>query len=227
MTIPESIEAVVFDCDGVVVDSEGLAWRAWADVLARYGIAVAEADVEALTGGTQQGVYEAFATRGNLPPAGDVITTVDELTRQRIPRELGAFEDAVKAIRALRQCGVPLGLATSSGRARLDAMLAAVGLLDAFSVTTAGDEVMHGKPAPDIYEVTARRLDAEPRRCVAIEDTGTGVAAAKAADMRVLGVVRGHVNPAQLDAAHRVVERLSVQAILRLLRASPRRVARR
>lgn len=211
-----SVQAVVFDCDGVVVDSEGLAWRAWADVLARYGVAVAEADVEALTGSTQQDVYEAFAARGNLPPAADIIETVDELTRQHIPRELNAFKDAVEAIHELRQRGVPLGLATSSGRARLAATLAAVGLVDAFSVTTAGDEVAHGKPAPEIYEVTARRLDADPQHCVAIEDTRTGVAAAKAAGMRVLGVARGHVDPAQLDAAHRVVQQLSVQAILRL-----------
>ena len=211
-----SVQAVVFDCDGVVVDSEGLAWRAWADVLARYGIALAEADVEALTGSTQQEAYEAFAARGNLPPTADVLETVDELTRHHIPRELCAFEDAVEAIHELRQRGVPLGLATSSGRARLGATLAAVGLVDVFSVTTAGDEVAHGKPAPDIYEVTARRLDADPWRCVAIEDTRTGVAAAKAADMRVLGVARGHVDPARLDAADRVVKRLSLQAILRL-----------
>ena len=106
-----------------------------------------------------------------------------------------------------------LAVASSSPRERLDRTLARAGL--AFGVTVAGDEVEHGKPAPDMFLAAAARLAVAPERCVVVEDSAPGVAAGVAARMPTLGVQR--TPHADLSAADAVVETLSARAILALL----------
>ena len=112
----------------------------------------------------------------------------------------------------LRARGVPIAVASSSVRERLDRTLAHAGL--AFEVTIAGDEVEHGKPAPDMFLLAAERLALPPEACVVVEDSPPGVAAGLAAGMPTLGVRR--VPEIDLSAATRVVDEVSVEAILEL-----------
>ena len=100
------------------------------------------------------------------------------------------FEDAVATARELKARGVPIAIATSSLRERLDATLHASRLEDVFDVTVAGDEVDNGKPAPDLFLAAAERLGLPPEQCVAVEDSPAGVEAALAAGMRVVAVAR-------------------------------------
>jgi HAD superfamily hydrolase (TIGR01509 family) len=86
-------------------------------------------------------------------------------------------------IDALRQRGIPSGLASSSWPGWIEALLGGTGLKGAFDAVTSSKEVAHGKPAPDVYLLTAEKLSVAPERCIAIEDTPTGLAAAKAAGM--------------------------------------------
>lgn len=209
-----SIDAIIFDCDGVLVDSEALAWQAWTDVLAQQGVEVTASDVEMLTGGSQQRVYDAFAERSLLPPFATVARAVDALTRRLITEDLQAFEDARETLNELRPRRIPLGVATASGRARLDATLQAVGMAEVFDITVAGDEVARPKPAPDLYLAAASALSAHPARCIAVEDTATGIASARSAGLFVVGVARHHVQPSQLREAHNVVHRLTARDVL-------------
>jgi HAD superfamily hydrolase (TIGR01509 family) len=154
-----------------------------------------------------------IAQRAALPEADAFWPALRDELFALIDAELRPFPDALAALEALRADGIPVAVASSSPRERLDRTLAGAGL--SFGVTVAGDEVEHGKPAPDMFLAAAARLGVEPARCVVVEDSGPGVAAGVAAGMPTLGIQReAH---ADLSAADAIVERLSADAILALL----------
>jgi HAD superfamily hydrolase (TIGR01509 family) len=212
-------QAVIFDCDGTLVDSEPLARRAWERSLAPHGYAIDDAEYAGLIGLPYPKVHGFFAQRiaGLAAPdafwdaySAELFALIDSV--------LEPFDDALETVRELRARGVTMAVASSSPRARLDHTLARAGLSDAFAVTVAGDEIARGKPAPDMFLAAAAQLGVEPARCVAIEDSGPGVAAALAAGMITIGVAR---NGVPLDRAHAVLHRLSADAVLATQRVSP------
>ena len=206
--------AVIFDCDGTLVDSEPLARTAWERALEPYGYEVTEADVEACIGRPFPRVHEYFAERVALPGHDEMWAAFSSRLFELIDAELVPFDDAIDAARELRSRGVPVAVASSSPRERLQRTLGRAGLLDAFDVVVAGDEVAHGKPAPDMFLLAAERLGVEPSACVVIEDSPPGVQAGIAAGMFTLAVCRVPGTEASLAAADRVVDTLSVDAIL-------------
>jgi HAD superfamily hydrolase (TIGR01509 family) len=205
--------AVIFDCDGTLVDSEPLAGRAWKATVAPYGYEVTDADLEACMGIPYPRTHAYLSTRAALPDAAALWPELRRELFSLIDAELVPFPDAVRAAAELCERGVRLAVASSSPRERLDRTLARAGL--SFAVTVAGDEVEHGKPAPDMFLAAAERLRVAPERCVVVEDSGPGVSAGRAAGMPTLGVRR--VAHADLSGADAVVETLSAEAILALL----------
>ena len=206
--------AVIFDCDGTLVDSEPLARTAWERAMAPYGYAVTDADAEACVGLPFPRVHSYFAERAALPDVDAMWTEFSGELFTLIDSELVLFDDAVEAARALRARGVPVAVASSSPRERLERTLGRAGLLDAFDVVVAGDEVEHGKPAPDMFLLAAARLGVRPASCVVIEDSPPGVQAGRAAGMFTLAVCRVPGTEASLAAADRVVDTVSAYAIL-------------
>jgi HAD superfamily hydrolase (TIGR01509 family) len=206
--------AVIFDCDGTLVDSEPLARTAWEQALEPYGYALTDADAEACIGLPYPRVHAYFAERVRLPDARTFWGLFSAELFALIDGELVPFDDAVAAVRELRERGVPVAVASSSPRERLHRTLGRVGLLDAFDVSVAGDEVSRGKPAPDMFLVAAERLGVEPAACVVIEDSPPGVQAGIAAGMFTLAVCRVPGTEASLAAADRVVDTVSADAIL-------------
>jgi len=205
---------VIFDCDGTLVDSEPLAGRAWKATVAPYGYEVTDDDLAECMGTPYGNTHGYMAARAQQLPDRETFWPLlrDELFAL-IDAELRPFPDALETLTALRAEGVPVAVASSSPRERLDRTLAGAGL--SFGVTVAGDEVAHGKPAPDMFLEAAARLGVAPPRCVVVEDSAPGVAAGIAAGMPTLGVQReAH---ADLSAADAVVERVSARAILALL----------
>ena len=206
--------AVIFDCDGTLVDSEPLARLAWERALAPYGYALTDADADACVGLPYPRVHEYFAARVTLPAAEPFWTEFSGELFTLIDTELAPFDDAVDAARELRSRGVPVAVASSSPRERLERTLGRAGLLDAFDVVVAGDEVEHGKPAPDMFLLAAARLGVRPSACVVIEDSPPGVQAGRAAGMFTLAVCRVPGTEASLAAADRVVDTVTADAIL-------------
>jgi HAD superfamily hydrolase (TIGR01509 family) len=206
--------AVIFDCDGTLVDSEPLARQAWEEVLGGYGYAPTDADMEASVGLPYARVHGYFSERAALPAADEFWVEYSGALFALIDGTLVPFEDAIEAARELRRRGIPVAVASSSPRERLQRTLGRAGLLDAFDVTVAGDEVEHGKPAPDMFLVAAERLGAEPADCVVIEDSPPGVAAGVAAGMVTLAICRVPGTEGTLAAADRVLDALSADAIL-------------
>jgi HAD superfamily hydrolase (TIGR01509 family) len=206
--------AVIFDCDGTLVDSEPLARTAWAQTLEPYGYAVTDADAEATVGLPFPRTHAYFAERVELPGAAEIWTAYSGTLFALIDDQLVTFDDALAAVRELRERGILLGVASSSPRERLHRTLARAGLLGAFDVSVAGDEVANGKPAPDMFLLTAERLGVAPADCIVIEDSPPGVQAGLAAGMHTLAVCRVPGTEATLAAADRVVDFLSADVIL-------------
>jgi HAD superfamily hydrolase (TIGR01509 family) len=192
-----SIESVIFDLDGVLVDSE--IW--WDEVriafAADHGRTWTAADQSAVMGANSAGWARIMRQRLELDLAEPAIerAIVDAVVeRYRIdgaPRIDGAI-GAVRRIAADR----PVAVASSAHARVIAAALEATGLTDIFEVVVSSDEVAHGKPAPDVYLEAARRLGLEPAMCLVVEDSFNGVRAARAAGMTVVLIPNRSVPPA-------------------------------
>jgi HAD superfamily hydrolase (TIGR01509 family) len=200
---------IVFDCDGVLVDSEELAWSAWRTVLDQYNIPVTTDDIALLTGRTDRDAHAHFRQRGALPDHATFWEQLSEVTYYLFDEHLQAFEDAADTLDVLAMRGARLAVASSSPRERLDRSLAATGLDEYFEFAVGGDEVPRGKPAPDLFLAAAAGLGVAPADCLAVEDTPTGVDAARAAGMTAIAVQRGQYSLQDLRAADLVVPRLT------------------
>ncbi len=200
---------IVFDCDGVLVDSEELAWTAWRRVLARHDITLTAEDVALLTGRTDRDAHLHFSARGDLPDHPEFWAELTEVTFRLFDQHLQAFEDAADTLDALQSRGATMAVASSSPRERLDRSLASTGLSDYFQFVIGGDDVANGKPAPDLFLAAAAGLGVAPEICFAVEDAPAGVEAALAAGMTVVAVERGQYSIEDLRAAHLVVPRLT------------------
>jgi HAD superfamily hydrolase (TIGR01509 family) len=206
------VRAVVFDCDGTLVDSERLSFQAWRELLGRHGYELADEDLDATRGRSYAHVHAYFAERARLPDADAFWPLHSGRLYELFDSDLEVFEDAVATARELKALGVPIAIATSSLRERLDATLRAARLERLFDATVAGDEVEHAKPAPDLFLAAAERLGVPPGECVAVEDSPSGVEAALAAGMRVVAVARDPSHRADLGC-ETVVDELTTAAL--------------
>jgi HAD superfamily hydrolase (TIGR01509 family) len=215
------IDAVVFDLDGLLLDSEQLwdevreeltrerggRWhnRAQADMMGMSSVEWSRYMHEEL--GLHESPEELSA---------EVVRRMEARYRDRLPLLPGARE-AVERIAARW----PLGLASSSNRPLIDLALAASGLTGIFRATVSSEEVERGKPAPDVYRAAARRLGVDPALAVAIEDSHNGILSADAAGMRVVAIPNRRFPPgeealAKADVALESLEELTPAAIDRL-----------
>ena len=187
-------QAVVFDCDGLLLDTETVWQRAQDAVVAEIGARLLPEDDEVLHGSTIEVAAEVLAARsGREEPA------VLALLRREFDRELsGGIRLMPGAEDTLREAAarVPLGCASNSWLEALEHKLTAGGLRDRFTVLEASDTVENPKPAPDMYAAAARALGVEPGAALALEDSGTGARAARDAGLRLIAVpVAGAVAP--------------------------------
>ena len=182
------IEAVVFDLDGVIVDSEHV-WDEVREELARERGGRwhegAQADMMGMSSVEWSRYMHDVIGLAETPEE-----ISDEVVRRMLARygeELPLIDGAVEAVQRLAG-SFRLALASSSNRALIDAVLARARIADLFEVTVSSEEVARGKPAPDVFLEAARRLGLAPERCAAIEDSGNGIRAAHAARMRVVAI---------------------------------------
>lgn len=216
--------AVIFDCDGTLVDSEPLSGKAWERAVRPFGYDVTPEDLAACLGRDYAFTHSHFAERAALPGPTAFWPL---LTRELFPlldSDLTPFADAVTAAHRLAALGVPMAVASSSSRERLARTLRRAGLPEAIAVTVAGDEVSRGKPAPDMFLTAARRLGVAPADCVVVEDSPAGVRAGLSAGMVCVAVARHPGDAPGLSHADVVLEEVTADALLSARRA-PRRAA--
>lgn len=183
------LPAIVFDCDGVLVDSEMLASRVEAEVARDLGLALTTAEAHDLfLGKTVDGVFELIGARAGRPPSPSFVYNWAFATARAFVRELQPVAGVRAVVEELRARGHALAVASQSPLARVRLSLEVTGLADLFGehvyVTSM---VARPKPAPDIYLLAASRLGVAPQNCLVIEDSPAGVAAALACGMRAIG----------------------------------------
>lgn len=201
--------AVVFDCDGVLVDSEPHSVRAWLDVLSTLEHLAGEREIAACTGLGFGPTHDALGEIAPLPPKDEVWALLLDALARSFGRGLRVFPDGIEALTACLDAGVPVAVASASPRSRLDLTLRAGGLDGRFSVSISGDDVERGKPAPDCYLAAAGALGVDPWACVAVEDSGPGATAAVGAGMETIAVAREMSDRVALEeSGARVVELL-------------------
>ena len=183
-----TVSAVVFDLDGILVDTE----RVWTE--AKHAL-VLEAggrwrdDAEAAMFGMSGPEWSAYIRRDlavGLPAEEIRRRVVDEVLR-RFDERVPVIPGAPEAVTAIAERW-PVGLASSADRPVIDAVLRALGLADVFSASVASDEAGRGKPAPDVYLAAAARLGVAPEAAVAVEDSPNGMRSAKAAAMALIAI---------------------------------------
>jgi HAD superfamily hydrolase (TIGR01509 family) len=209
---------VIFDCDGVLVDSEWASAAAWAAALDRHGHRLDDEEFRGFIGRTDRSLAESYGPLLGTD-SRDLLAEAEVEMRRVVRDGLAAFPDALDLLDRLE---VPVAVASNSDRWRLRAVLEAAGLGSRFGVSVAGDEVARPKPAPDIYLKAARLVGIDPPGCHVIEDSPTGIRAALAAGMTVIAVGRGHFDRSALGDAHVVVESLNEPGMLGDLGLSPR-----
>jgi HAD superfamily hydrolase (TIGR01509 family) len=179
--------AVIFDLDGVLLESEQVWSAAKRDVSLKHGgrwSAAAETDMLGMNS-AEWSRYMGDQLAVQLGPV-EISTAVAESVASRYRERLPLIDGADTALRAL--AGRALGLASSSNRATIDLVLELTGWARLFAVTTSSEEVRAGKPEPDVYLEAARRLEVDPRSCVAVEDSGVGIRSAHAAGLTVIAI---------------------------------------
>lgn len=189
------IDAVVFDMDGVIVDSE----QVWDDVreqLAKERGGNWHDGAQAAMMGMSSPEWSAYMhDEIGLPESpAEINAKVVERMLDRYREELPLIDGAVEAVRRLAP-EFRLGVASSSNRPLIETVLERAGIADLFEAVVSSEEVAGGKPAPDVYLEALRRLGAEPARTAAVEDSGNGIRAASAAGIRVIALPNPHYPP--------------------------------
>jgi len=218
---PARVAAVIFDLDGVLLDSES----AWVEVKKEFteesgGRWEDRARMEMLGMSSTEWSRYMHDELGVPVSPEEISSEVAKRLMQRYRRRLPLLPGAVEAVRSMAS-EWPLALATSSNRNVIDLVLSESGLADAFAATVSSEEVDRGKPAPDVYLEAAKQLGVEPTACVAIEDSTNGIRSAHAAGMAVVAVPNRDFPPeadalALADLELDSLEQLSPQRVERL-----------
>jgi HAD superfamily hydrolase (TIGR01509 family) len=210
-------EAVVFDNDGLLLDTESVWTRAEQDLFERRGLEFTPADKLELVG-TSAAIAGGVLERRLAEPgrAGALIEELNELVIAELEHGVEAMLGARELLHALKQRGTPIGLVSNSPLRFVRRSLEIAGFHDRFDVVISAHEVAAPKPAPDPYLAACERLGVDPGpEVVALEDSPTGVAAARAAGLTVIGIPS--IEGIALDEAHEIAASLLDEVVSRRL----------
>jgi HAD superfamily hydrolase (TIGR01509 family) len=217
---------IIFDCDGVLVDSEIISNQADADALTRLGYPITAAEmIRRFIGWPKRDIWAQIARERGAPFPDGVLAAVEADIKSRYRASLEAIPGVAEAVRAV---GAPRCVASSSEMVKLRLALEVAGLLDLFDPNIfSASQVPRGKPAPDLFMFAASAMGVAPADCVVVEDSRAGVDAAVAAGMRVIGFTGGsHSFPGHAEAL-RSAGAGCVIASMQQLAATVREIRRR
>lgn len=196
--------------DGVLIDSAEAHLESWRLLAAELGCEVTEQQFAASFGRQNRDIVPLlFGADLDEDRVRQLGSRKEALYRDLVRGRVQAVDGAVDLVRRCRQAGLKLAVGSSAPPENIELVLDELGIADCFDVIVHDGDVSRGKPDPQVFLIAARRLGLAPARCAVIEDAPTGVQAALAAGMVVIGLTTHHP-PERLAGAHRVVDRLDV-----------------
>lgn len=208
--------AVIFDLDGLLVDSEPIQLQAWDVYLRQFGAELTPDLRASMYGRRVADSVQLVAQTLELPvDAAEVLRGRDEIFLRSVPGSVHPMPGAREFVDELRARGVIIALATSDHRRYVDLALESAGFTGAFAAEVTAEMIENGKPAPDTFLRAARQLDLDPETCLVLEDSPNGVLAAKAAGMTCFAIPGDEGHAGDYSTADRVLG--SLRDVLPLL----------
>lgn len=182
-------KAVLFDMDGLMIDSERATYQSYLDVMVPMGYEFSEEQYKTLLGRTYRGIIGQFYTMfGEDFPMEEVWDKSHEILDRRIIENVPIKKGLIELLKYLKENNYKTIVATSSGRARVDKILAAAHITEYFDDSICGDEVKFGKPNPEIFLTACKKLGVTPEEAVVLEDSESGIQAAYSGEIDVICV---------------------------------------
>jgi len=209
--------------DGVIADTAPYHFKAWQEVFQKRGINFTTEDFKHNFGQRNDTIIRYALGKNASPDEVDVIANEkEENYRQRVAQNIKPLSGAIELIRALKEHGVKMAIASSSPMENIQLVTRGLAVNNYFQVIVWGREVTEGKPSPQAFLLAAKRLEVEPKNCVVIEDAVAGVTAAKRAGMKCLAVTNTHPEKSLMEADLVVdtLEAVSVDDLARLFNSS-------
>ncbi|MDB1750732.1 HAD-IA family hydrolase [Enterococcus avium] len=205
------LEAIIFDMDGVLVDSEYTYFQSKSQILSEAGHEVEDSYHFQFMGTTSDYMWEKMKQEFSLPlSVAEYIQQMTALRQAMIKRDgIRVIPHVQEFVKGLSQAGLKLAVASSSSLAEIKVNLAEIGLSEYFSEVVSTEEVEHSKPAPDVYLTAAERIGIMPENCLGIEDTKNGTGAVRNAGMVCVGFANPAFPKQDLAFADRVVSSFS------------------
>lgn len=202
------MKAIIFDCDGVLVNSEPLANQAWIDVLKKYNISSNYKEMQQFVGKSGASVFEYFFSKKGSDFDKELIIQEHQLKYLELAKtHLTCMPHIETVLLFLQKHNISFGVASSSFEKKLLFSLSQTNLIHYFSIICSASEVKNSKPAPDLFLLAAKKLNINPQDCYVIEDSLAGIQAARAANMYVVGYASSYgVLELIAEGAHEVVE---------------------
>jgi beta-phosphoglucomutase len=204
--------AILFDLDGVIVDSEMQHYQAFKSTFSEYGIALSKQQFkDSFIGKTDKASFIDFFGESKSPPIelNELMTKKSRYYARLIQENVPAYPDAITCITALKAQQQLMGLVTGSLMQEVKALLEGLDLATMFTVIITAEDVIDSKPSPEGYLKAAKVLSVSPENCLVVEDAPKGVSAARSANMHCLAVT--HTYPAaMLDGATAIVDQLRI-----------------
>lgn len=179
------MKGIIFDCDGVLVDSEPISAKAWVEAFKNHDVFIEEVEMRSFIGNSSKKILAHFTEKTGLPLTEAVLEHNYQAYMKLAGESLEPMPKIEKVLQYLKEAKIPYAVASSSTHERIEFSLNKTKLRTYFDIICSASEVAHAKPAPDLFLLAAERLELNPEECIVIEDSLAGIEGAKAAKMKV------------------------------------------
>lgn len=215
------VKAVIFDMDGVLIDSQPIHYEADTKTLEQLGVSISHRDLEKYAGTSNPNRFARFKKDFGIKESIERITALQEsiIFNLIAKKSLYPIKGIKELLEELKSYNLKIAVASSSSHRFIDTILVKINLKDYFSIIVSGEDSENSKPAPDIFLATANKLNVSPSDCIVIEDSMNGVLAALAAQMKCIGYINPTSGNQDLSKATIIIDdfaKLSVNHIITL-----------
>lgn len=206
------LKAVIFDMDGVIIDSESIHREVEKKIFNSLGVNISDEEHDTYVGMTSMGMWREIKSRHNLKES----SSVEELTKMSVEnyikfiqgnKSIEPIEGVVELIDDLHKNNIKLAIASSAVRKSIETVVCMFRLEKYFNIRISGEDIKRGKPEPDIFLMAAERLGVQPEDCIVVEDSKNGVHAAKKAGMKCIGFRNQSSGDQDLSSADMIIKK--------------------